>query len=63
MKQYQYLNILIVGALVIYLAYQLYVDMQSGNTGNITLRVVVLVFGVGVLVFRIIQLKKHNNRQ
>jgi hypothetical protein len=63
MKQYQYLNILIVAALVIYLAYQLYLDFQLGDTSNLALRIGLLVFGLAILVYRILQVRKYNNRQ
>jgi hypothetical protein len=58
----QYLNILIVGALVIYLAYQLFTDYQAGVTQNMTLRVVLLFFGLAILVYRISQARKQRNR-
>jgi uncharacterized membrane protein YeaQ/YmgE (transglycosylase-associated protein family) len=58
----QYLNIIIIGALVCYLAYQLISDFQSGITENLTLRVVLLVFGLVILTYRIIQLRKQNNK-
>ncbi len=59
----QYLNILIVGALVIYLAFKLYQDVQAGVSGNMTLRVILLIFGVGILIYRIMQVLKQRKGQ
>ncbi len=59
----QYLNILIVGALVIYLAFKLYQDVQAGVSGNMTLRVILLIFGVGILIYRIVQVLKQRKGQ
>jgi hypothetical protein len=63
MKQFQYLNIIIVSALVIYLAYQLYLDLKLGDSSNLALRIGLLVFGIVILVYRILQVRKYNNRQ
>jgi hypothetical protein len=63
MKQYQYINIIIVAALVIYLAYQLYLDLKFGDTNNLALRIGLLVFGLAILVYRILQVRKFNNKQ
>ena len=57
----QYLNVIIVAALVIYLAYQLFTDYQAGITQNMTMRIVLLFFGLAILAYRISQLRKHRN--
>ncbi len=59
--QYQYLNIIIVGALVIYLAFKIYEDIRLGMTENMTFRILLLVFGIGILIFRILKLRKRTD--
>lgn len=56
----KYLNILIPAAIVIYLAYQLYLDITVNNADNILFPSVLIIFGIAIIVYRIIKLRKNN---
>ncbi len=60
-KKMQYLNIIAITALILYLAYRMYQNLRMGVTDNLLLQSLTLAVAVAILVYRIIMIRKKNS--
>ncbi len=60
-KKMQYLNIIAITALILYLAYRMYQNLQMGVIDNLLLHSLTLAVAVDILVYLIIMIRKKNS--